>query len=75
MDMIKKCPEPGCTFTSGYVYNMQTHLKKVHNWKEINCVIPDCKFRTLEDKTMQLHLTKVHNARYDEATHSLQCFA
>merc|ERR1712029_84253 len=75
MDIQTKCPEYGCTFTSGYWYNIQAHLKKVHNWKEIDCMIPGCKFKTVEDKKMQLHLTKIHNAKYDESTHSLICFA
>ena len=77
LNQQQKCPEAGsgCPFVTGYENNMRAHLKLVHKWEEITCMIPDCTFKTVVDQKMQDHLTKVHNARYDEATHALVCFA
>ena len=57
------CPEAGCSFSSGYEYNMSQHLLKVHHKEYITCQVPQCKFKTMYMDRMQNH-QRIHNKEY-----------
>jgi len=73
MGIKMPCPTPNCSFESGYVHLVKSHVIEEHGWEEISCVVPNCRFVTLRDSKMQKHLVDIHKATYDEKTHTLKC--